>query len=67
MSRPARRCTSATASARTSAPRSAPGVRPVLLARDGRAGEVEYGTGEPLIPELLVIRTLAELPSLLGV
>ena len=43
------------------------GVRPVLLARDGRAGEVEYGTGEPLMPELLVIRTLAELPALLGV
>jgi putative hydrolase of the HAD superfamily len=42
------------------------GVRPVLLARDGRAGQVEYGTGEPLIPELLVIQTLAELPSLLG-
>ncbi len=43
------------------------GVRPVLLARDGRAGEVEYGTGEPLIPELYAIRSLAELPSLLGV
>ena len=43
------------------------GVRPVLLARDGRAGEVEYGTGEPLIPELFAIRSLAELPSLLGV
>jgi putative hydrolase of the HAD superfamily len=42
------------------------GVRPVLLARDGRAGEVEYGTGEPLLPELLVIHTLAELPALLG-
>src|ERR1700722_18496790 len=43
------------------------GVRPVLLARDGRAGEVEYGTGEPLIPELYAIRSLAELTSLLGV
>ena len=42
------------------------GLVPVLLARDGRAGEVEYGTGEPLFPELLVIRTLAELPALLG-
>ena len=44
----------------------AAGVRPVLLSRDGRAGEVEYGTGEPLFPELLVIRSLAELPPLLG-
>lgn len=43
------------------------GVRPVLLARDGEVGEVEYGTGEPLFPELLVIRTLAELPALLGI
>lgn len=43
------------------------GVRPVLLSREGRAGEVEYGTGEPLLPELLVILTLAELPALLGV
>jgi FMN phosphatase YigB (HAD superfamily) len=43
------------------------GVRPVLLARDGRAGEVEYGAGEPTLPELLVIRTLAELPALLGI
>ena len=42
------------------------GVRPVLLSRNGRAGEVEYGDDEPLIPELLVIRTLAELPALLG-
>ncbi len=41
------------------------GIRPVLLSRDGRAGEVEYGDGEPLLPELLVIRTLAELPALL--
>jgi len=41
------------------------GVRPVLLSRDGRAGPVEYGDGEPLIPELLVIRSLAELPGLL--
>ncbi|MDE3133945.1 MAG: HAD family hydrolase [Acidobacteriota bacterium] len=43
------------------------GVRPVLLARESGAGEVEYGTGEPLLPELLVIRSLAELPALLGV
>ena len=43
------------------------GVRPVLLARDGRTGTVEYGTGEPLLPELLVIATLTELPVLLGV
>jgi putative hydrolase of the HAD superfamily len=43
------------------------GVRPVLLARDRRSGEVEYGTGEPLIPELFVIGSLAELPGLLGV
>ena len=43
------------------------GVRPLLLSRDGRAGEVEYGTAEPLIPELLVLRSLAELPALLGV
>jgi putative hydrolase of the HAD superfamily len=42
------------------------GVRPVLLSRDGRAGEVEYGTGEPLIPELFAIRSLADLPPLLG-
>jgi len=41
------------------------GVRPVLLSRDGRAGEVEYGDDEPLLPELLVIRSLAELPALL--
>ena len=45
----------------------AAGLRPVLLSRDGRAGAVEYGHGEPLIPELVVIRTLAELPALLGV
>jgi len=43
------------------------GVRPVLLSRDGRAGEVEYGVDEPTLPELLVIRSLAELPLLLGV
>ena len=43
------------------------GVRPLLLSRDGSAGEVEYGTAEPLIPELIVVRTLAELPALLGV
>jgi putative hydrolase of the HAD superfamily len=42
------------------------GVRPLLLARDRRAGEVEYGDGEPTIPELLVIGSLAELPALLG-
>ena len=42
------------------------GVRPVLLARDGAAGELEHGAGELLIPELLVIRTLTELPALLG-
>jgi putative hydrolase of the HAD superfamily len=42
------------------------GIRPVLLSRDGRAGEVEYGDDEPLLPELLVIRTLAELPAVLG-
>lgn len=44
----------------------AAGVRPVLLARDGRAGEVEYGTAEPTLPELAVITTLAELPAMLG-
>ncbi|MDE3129922.1 MAG: HAD family hydrolase [Acidobacteriota bacterium] len=43
------------------------GVRPLLLSRDARAGEVEYGSGEPLLPELLVIHSLAELPVLLGV
>jgi putative hydrolase of the HAD superfamily len=42
------------------------GVRPVLLARDGTAGELERGAGEPLIPELDVIGTLTELPALLG-
>ena len=42
------------------------GVRPVLLSRDGRAGAVEYGNGEPLIPELVVIGSLAELPAVLG-
>lgn len=42
------------------------GMRPVLLSRDGRAGAVEYGNGEPLVPELLVIRSLAELPALLA-
>lgn len=42
------------------------GVRPVLLARDGRAGEVEYGVDEPTLPELIVIRTLTGLPELLG-
>ena len=44
----------------------AAGVRPVLIARDGRAGEVEYGPEEPTLPELAVIRTLAGLPELLG-
>lgn len=43
------------------------GVQPVLLSRDGRAGEVEYGVDLPTMPELLVIRSLAELPLLLGV
>jgi putative hydrolase of the HAD superfamily len=42
------------------------GVRPLLLARDRRAGEVEYGELEPTIPELLVISSLTELPALLG-
>lgn len=42
------------------------GVQPLLLSRDGRAGQVEYGPGEPTLPELLVIHTLAELPPLLG-
>jgi putative hydrolase of the HAD superfamily len=42
------------------------GVRPVLLARDGAAGELEHGAGEALIPELVVIGTLSELPALLG-
>lgn len=42
------------------------GVRPVLLSRDGAAGPVEYGTGEPLLPELLVISSLAQLPAMLG-
>jgi putative hydrolase of the HAD superfamily len=42
------------------------GVRPVLLARDGRVGAVEQGAGEPLLPRLLVIETLAELPALLS-
>ena len=35
------------------------GVRPVLLSRDGRAGEVEYGVDEPTLPELLRDRSLA--------
>jgi putative hydrolase of the HAD superfamily len=42
------------------------GVRPVLLTRAGRAAEVQYVASEPLIPELLVIETLAELPGVLG-
>ena len=45
----------------------AAGVRPLLLARDGRAGEVEYGEAEPTIPELLTIRRLTDVPALLGV
>jgi putative hydrolase of the HAD superfamily len=45
----------------------AAGVRPVLLARDGRAGEVERGREELTIPELHVIRTLSGLPQLLGI
>jgi putative hydrolase of the HAD superfamily len=43
------------------------GVRPVLLSRDSRAGEVEYGAEEPTLPELVVIRTLSGLPELLGI
>lgn len=43
----------------------AAGVRPVLVARGGRAGEVERGKEQLTIPELRVIRTLAELPELL--
>ncbi len=43
------------------------GVRPVLVSRDGRAGEVEYGPEEPTLPELELIHTLAGLPELLGV
>jgi putative hydrolase of the HAD superfamily len=43
------------------------GVRPVLLARGGHIGEVENGHAEPTVPELLVIRSLAELPPLLGI
>jgi FMN phosphatase YigB (HAD superfamily) len=42
------------------------GVRPVLLSRDGRAGEVEYGPEEPTLPELIVIHKLTGLPALLG-
>jgi putative hydrolase of the HAD superfamily len=42
------------------------GVQPVLLSRDGRAGEVEYGPERPTLPELIVIHTLAGLPALLG-
>jgi putative hydrolase of the HAD superfamily len=45
----------------------AAGVRPLLLTRDGRAGEVEYGDAEPTIPELLTIRRLTDVPALLGV
>jgi putative hydrolase of the HAD superfamily len=45
----------------------AAGVRPLLITRDGRAGEVEYGDAEPTIPELLTIRALTDLPALLGV
>jgi putative hydrolase of the HAD superfamily len=45
----------------------AAGVRPVLLARDGWAGEVERGRDMLTMPELNVITTLAGLPDLLGV
>jgi len=45
----------------------AAGVRPVLLARHGRAGEVERGPEELTVPELHVIVTLSELPELLGI
>ena len=44
----------------------AAGVRPVLLVRDGLAGEVESGGSAPPLPQLAVIETLAELPALLG-
>jgi putative hydrolase of the HAD superfamily len=44
----------------------AAGVLPVLLARNGRAGEVERGREKLTIPELHVITTLAQLPDLLG-
>jgi putative hydrolase of the HAD superfamily len=43
------------------------GVRPVLLARDGRAGEVERGREMLTMPELKVITTLAGLPDLIGI
>jgi putative hydrolase of the HAD superfamily len=42
------------------------GVRPVLLARDGRAAALEPGDGESPLPELRVIETLVELPALAG-
>jgi putative hydrolase of the HAD superfamily len=42
------------------------GVRPVLLARDGHAGQVDHNGGEPPLPQLRVIKTLTELPALLG-
>jgi putative hydrolase of the HAD superfamily len=45
----------------------AAGVRPVLVARDGRAGEVERGREMLTMPELNVITTLAGLPDLLGI
>jgi putative hydrolase of the HAD superfamily len=45
----------------------AAGVRPVLVARDGRAGEVERGRDMLTMPELNVITTLAGLPHLLGI
>jgi putative hydrolase of the HAD superfamily len=44
----------------------AAGVRPVLLARDGDAGQVDPGRGEPPLPRLRVIRTFTELPALLS-
>ena len=41
-------------------------VSPVLVARDGRAGDVERGQEKLTMPELHVIRTLTELPGVLG-
>jgi putative hydrolase of the HAD superfamily len=43
------------------------GVRPILLSRDWRAGEVEYGPEWPTLPELEVVHTLTGLAELLGV
>jgi FMN phosphatase YigB (HAD superfamily) len=43
------------------------GVRPVLVARDGRGATLEHdGAAESPLPELCVIETLAELPALVG-